>query len=164
MPGPKPKPAAIKLAAGNPGHRPVNSTIPTVEGEPEPPPHLDKEARAEWHRTIADLAAMGLLGQENRTTLAVYCQAWSRMVEAEKHVAKHGVLVPAPRTGVPMVNPHLRIATAAAAEVTKLAAEFGMTPSSRTRVAGKAGASAKASPWDSLDTLTVIDGGKAKAS
>lgn len=80
---------------------------------------------------------MGMLGRENRAPLAIYCQNWARMIDAELHVAEHGVVVAAPRTGVPMHNPHLAIANKAAELVAKIAVEFGMTPSSRTRVSAR---------------------------
>ena len=52
----------------------------------------------------------------------------------------------APKTGVPMQNPALSIANKAMQEMTKLLAEFGMTPSSRSKVAAvfeKAGGKSK---------------------
>ena len=56
------------------------------------------------------------------------------MVAAELHVNEFGAIVAAPRTGVPMQNPHLSIATKAADTVSRVAAELGLTPSSRQRV------------------------------
>ncbi len=158
MVGRKPKPAAMKALAGNPGRRPVDAVVPGVGGDLVPPGHLSGEALDEWRRVTADLSAMGVLGSENRTALAIYCQNWARMVAAERHVNEFGVVVPAPRTGVPMHNPHLAIANRAAEIVAKLAGEFGLTPSSRQRVGSASKPQSPASPWD---TLTVIDGGKA---
>jgi P27 family predicted phage terminase small subunit len=109
-----------------------------VAGKPEPPEHLAGEAREEWARVLLDLAAMGVLGRENRVALAIYCQAWARMVRAERHIAEHGEVVPAPRTGTPMHNPYLSIANRAADTVMKIATEFGLTPSSRSRVGASA--------------------------
>jgi P27 family predicted phage terminase small subunit len=134
MRGRKPKPTELKLVSGNPGKRKIEPRADSLGGVPKAPRFLSREARAEWNRLTADLAAMGVLGRENRATLAIYCQNWARMVAAEMHVNEHGPIVPAPRTGVPMHNPHLAVANRAAGIVAKLAAEFGLTPSSRTRV------------------------------
>ena len=136
--GKKPKPAATRQAEGNRARRPIRVGPDTAAGLPDAPAHLIDEALAEWHRMVPVLDGMGLLGKENRATLAIYCANWARMVEAEAHVSEHGSVVPAPRTGVPMHNPYLSIANKAAELVSKMAAEFGMTPSSRTRVSGQA--------------------------
>jgi P27 family predicted phage terminase small subunit len=157
MRGRKPVPAAIKEAAGNPGRRPIPEHAEPVAGDPEPPPHLTAEAVAEWHRVTADMRAMGTLGREVRSVLAVYCLAWSRMVEAEAHVTKFGAIVTAPRTGVAMHNPHAAVAHRAANTVARLAAELGLTPGSRTRVGAVSPKPEADSPWD---VFTVIDGGK----
>jgi P27 family predicted phage terminase small subunit len=162
MRGRKPKPAALKIAAGNPGKRPIVSGPKALKGRPVPPAHLTGEALAEWRRVVADLVRMGVLGRENRVSLAIYCQNWARMVEAERHVAEHGLMVAAPRTGVPMHNPYLSIAKASAATCSRIAAEFGLTPSSRQRVGAVAAKAAPATGWDALGgpAMTVIDGGK----
>jgi P27 family predicted phage terminase small subunit len=134
MQGRKPKPAALRLVAGNPGRRPIKPEVASAPGMPEPPAYLIPLAIEQWHRSVALMAAIGTLGQENREVLAIYCQAWGRMVEAEDHVSKFGQMVPAPRTGVPMHNPHMAIAYKSAETVSRLAAELGFTPSSRSRV------------------------------
>jgi P27 family predicted phage terminase small subunit len=134
MRGRKPKPTELKLVSGNPGKRKIEPRADSLGGVPKAPRFLSREARAEWNRLTADLAAMGVLGRENRATLAIYCQNWARMVAAELHVNANGPIVPAPRTGVPMHNPYLAVANRAADVVARLASEFGLTPSSRSRV------------------------------
>lgn len=106
---------------------------------------------------IVDLAAMGVLGQENRAALAIYCQNWARWVTAEDHINTHGVIVAAPRTGAPMQNPNVVIANNAADRLIRIAAEFGLTPSSRQRVGIASKQTSEVSAWDMLQ---VIDGGK----
>ncbi|MSP83823.1 MAG: phage terminase small subunit P27 family [Alphaproteobacteria bacterium] len=81
-----------------------------------------------------DPAGSGLLTRDDRALLAAYCVAWSRWVEAERHVAAYGTIVEAPRTGLPMANPHLAIANKAMEQVTKIGSEFGLTPASRARI------------------------------
>lgn len=137
--GRKPRPVELRLVDGNPGKRPVPEVPPPVSGRPKAPAFLKGEARKEWNRCIGLMQEMGTLGKETRAALAVYCKAWQRMLDAEAHVAQHGELVSAPRTGVPMHNPYLAIANQAAATVVRLAAEFGFTPSSRARLGLKDG-------------------------
>ena len=134
--GRKPKPVEIKLVEGNAGKRalPEEAALAKAAGEPEPPPDFRGEHLEEWARVVADLRAMGVLGRENGAVIEIYVRQLLRMREAEAHVAQWGVIVPAPRTGVPMHNPYLSVANAAAKETHRLAAELGLTPSARGRV------------------------------
>ncbi|HEY2837764.1 MAG TPA: phage terminase small subunit P27 family [Pirellulales bacterium] len=134
MRGRKPKPTSVKLLAGNPGHRPLNDSEPVApEGIPECPEFLDDEARAEWMRTCAALKQMDLLSTADRSTLAAFCVAYSRWVAAEKATQKYGTVVKSPN-GFPMKSPYLCIAESALEQMRKLATEFGLTPSSRSRI------------------------------
>jgi P27 family predicted phage terminase small subunit len=135
MRGRKPKPSLIKLLDGNPGKRPVNDREPSVlSGAPDAPDWLDAEAQAEWVRVTADLDAMGLLSRADRPALAAYCTAWSRWVEAEAMVKRFGSIVKSPEKGFPMKSPYLSIADQAMETMRKFLVEFGLTPSSRSRI------------------------------
>ena len=135
MRGRKPKPTALKLLDGNPGKRPLNEREPLMlQGLPEPPEWLDAEARAEWDRIVPELAEMGLLSRADRPALAAYCTAWSRWVEAEAMVKKLGTIVKSPEKGFPMKSPYLSIADQSLETMRKLMVEFGLTPSSRSRI------------------------------
>ena len=65
--------------------------------------------------------------------LALYCQAYGRWVEAEKEAAVHGLVVRT-KSGMLIQNPYLGIANRAAKQTQEFLVEFGMSPSSRTRV------------------------------
>jgi P27 family predicted phage terminase small subunit len=135
MRGRKPKPTLLKVLDGNPGKRPLNDREPQApEGMPERPEWLDAEAQAEWGRVTAELEAMGLLSVVDRAALAAYCTAWSRWVEAEAMVKKFGTIVKSPEKGFPMKSPYLTIADQALETMRKLMVEFGLTPSSRSRI------------------------------
>lgn len=95
----------------------------------EAPAHLSPEARVEWRRVTSNPSVMAELGLRSSADAAIYCQAWARMATAERHVNEHGVIVPAPRTGSPIVNPNLTIAERAAAVIQKAARK----PTSGTR-------------------------------
>jgi P27 family predicted phage terminase small subunit len=125
----------LKLIEGNPGKRPLNDREPTPPAEmPECPEFLDAEARAEWERTAPILAGMNLLTVADRTALAAYCVAYSRWVQAEAQVARFGTIVKSPEKGFPMKSPYLTVADQAMETMRKLMVEFGLTPSSRSRI------------------------------
>ena len=119
----------------NPGKRPLNDREPEpAQGIPVRPDWLDAEAQAEWDRVSAELQVMGLMSLSNRAALAAYCTAWSRWVEAEAMVKKFGMIVKSPEKGFPMKSPYLSIADQALETMRKLMVEFGLTPSSRSRI------------------------------
>ena len=135
MKGRKPKPTLLTMLDGNPGKRPLNEHEPiTLQGVPAAPEWLDDEAKAEWERIIPDLAEMGVLSRADRPALTAYCTAWSRWVEAEGMVRKFGMIVKSPEKGFPMKSPYLSIADQALETMRKLLVEFGLTPSSRSRI------------------------------
>ena len=105
----------------------INPAIPTC------PPHLSTEARREWKRIAPLLKNAGLLTLIDRAALAAYCQLWSRWSSAENNILTNGVIIPAP-SGYPIVNPALSIANSSMKLMVKFLGEFGMSPSSRTRV------------------------------
>jgi P27 family predicted phage terminase small subunit len=100
---------------------------------PRCPGHLGPEAKREWRRLAPQLARLGLLSKINREALALFCQAWARWVEAEEALKRYGVMVKSPN-GFPMQSPYLAVANKAMEQMRALLAEFGMSPSSRTRV------------------------------
>jgi P27 family predicted phage terminase small subunit len=109
---------------------------------PAPPRELSAEARREWRRVASDLAARGLLSGIDRAALAAYCQSYGRWITAEIALAKmdsldpvtSGLLIKA-KNGTAIPNPLIGIANTAASAMVRFAAEFGMTPSARARVA-----------------------------
>jgi P27 family predicted phage terminase small subunit len=134
MAGRKPKPTAAKQLAGNPGKRPLNRNEPKFGGVPKCPPHLDKAAKAEWKRVSKELEAVGLLTSVDRAALAAYCSAWSRWVDAEQNIQKFGTVIKSPKSGFPIQNPYVSVANTALDQMRKFLVEFGMTPSSRSRI------------------------------
>lgn len=134
MRGRKPKPAAVKRAEGNPGKRRVGREAAAAsKGLPSCPAHLSPAAKAEWRRVAGQLPA-GLVGQLDRAALAAYCQHYGRWVAAEKQLASEGDLVVSPN-GHLVQSPWLAIAAKSAERMLKVAAELGLTPVARTRLA-----------------------------
>ncbi len=135
--GRKPTPTALKLVKGNPGKRPLNAAEPKPAPKiPDPPDHLPvkSEARKEWFRISKQLHELGLLTEIDRAALAAYCVAWGRWVEAEEQLTKYGTVIKSPDKGWLVQSPYLSIANRAMDQMAKLLAEFGMSPSSRSRV------------------------------
>ena len=144
-PGTKPKPTHLKLIEGNRGKRPLNrKEAKTIPALPDPPPHLTADALEEWHRVASWLHKIGLLSEVDRAALAAYAQAYGRWVQAERAIAKMaekdqltGGLMIKTSNGNAIQNPLVGTANKAAADMMRYAAEFGMTPSARSRIAAQ---------------------------
>ena len=99
---------------------------------------------------IKRLSPLGLFTELDRAALAGYCTAWARYVEAEEALKKFGTVIMSPNK-IPMQSPYLSIANRAMDQMLKFLIEFGMTPSSRTRVtAAKQADEESRSKWGGL--------------
>lgn len=139
MRGRKPKPIAMKKLAGNPGKRPLGDVPqpPVPDYTPYVPRHLNEAAKREWRRMVKLLMELNLYTEVDRAALAMYCQAWGRWVEAERKLAEadNGLVLISCNTGNLYQNPWLHVANRAWEQMRKILAEFGLTPSSRSRLA-----------------------------
>lgn len=133
MRGRKPTPTALKIVHGNPGKRalPVDEPIPPAGADA--PDWLSPLAAEHWPTIARQLADAGVLTVMDAPALALYCEAFARWKQASDHVLKHGQVVKSP-TGVLKQSPYLLIANKAHDQMAKMLIEFGMTPSSRSRV------------------------------
>ena len=137
MRGPAPKPTHLKILEGNPGKRQLNLDEPKPRPvTPTCPSWLTDEAKREWKRLVPELERLGLLTIIDRGALATCCQAYGRMVEAEKFLQRaaktgftyktdSGYLVPFPQVG---------IAQKYAQQYRTFLALFGLSPADRTRL------------------------------
>jgi P27 family predicted phage terminase small subunit len=99
----------------------------------ECPPELGPVARQEWDRLALELTALGRLTSLDRGPLAVYCTANAAWLEAVDALQKYGTMMKSPN-GHPIQSPHVSIATKQAEIMIRIAAEFGFTPASRSRM------------------------------
>jgi P27 family predicted phage terminase small subunit len=142
--GRKPVPTQLKILRGNPGKRSLNKDEPKFSPKcPKPPTWLTLEARAEWRRVVPELDAKGLLATIDRGQLASYCSWWSIYVDAIREIQKNGLTTMAIETTSidgyvifvrPTKNPAIIVARDASEKVRQFGTEFGLSPSSRTRL------------------------------
>ena len=134
MAGRKPIPTHLKLIRGNPGRRPLpENEAQLPAGIPDPPKHLKGRAKKEWDRITPELSRAGLLTKIDGTALAAYCDCFAQWAEASTKIKKTGMVVKGER-GEPIINPFLKISNAAVDRLRQFLVEFGMTPSSRSKV------------------------------
>src|SRR5262245_59243797 len=134
MRGRRPKPTRLKVLAGNPGKRPLNESEPRPEPVvPERPLELGEVARREWDRLAAELGTLRITTNLDRGALAAYCGAYALWAEAMEAIQKYGSMIKSP-SGFPVQSPYLAIANRQTEIMMRIAAEFGTTPASRSRI------------------------------
>lgn len=144
--GPKPLPANVHMLRGNASKLPAGKLQDAVcppAAIPTAPDHLSPEALEEWARVTPLLLDLGLITEIDRAAIAAYCQAYGRWVRAEKTIARlngegggdgHAGEVDVTPSGYRQISVHEQRSNRAQEIMGKYMAEFGMTPSSRSRV------------------------------
>ncbi|MDY0748516.1 phage terminase small subunit P27 family [Paucibacter sp. R3-3] len=160
--GRKALPANVHLLRGNPSKLSAADLTDGLQPEveiPGCPKHLLPEARKEWRRIAPELERYGLISKLDRSALALYCQAWARLVWSEEQLARamgiaetrraeaeargeewkggDGMTIPTPG-GHMTYSPHWVIANKAAQQVQTFLAEFGLSPATRGKVSTSA--------------------------
>lgn len=126
-------PNALKIAAGNPGKRPISDDEPMPTGKPTCPRWLGREAKDEWRRVMRAMPG-GMITTVDRASLAAYCQAWAEFAEAAKlfeSVEDHCYTT---ANGNRLLRPESLVMQRAHERMTKLAGQFGFTPSARANM------------------------------
>ncbi len=134
MRGGRSKPTELKLMQGT--QRPSRSKKDEPKPKPakmRPPSHLTGPAKKEWARMAAKLHPLGLLTEIDVPALELYCETYARWLDAKDKVTEKGAVL-VTSNGNLVQNPYLAVANKSQDQMLKILAEFGMTPSSRTRV------------------------------
>ena len=131
-----PVPFMIRRLRGNPGKRALRPPVePSVLPKcPEPPAWLHDYAKQEWWRVAPELHVLSLLSSVDVACLSAYCMSFAMWREAAEQLADESLLSET-RAGQPCRNPLVKVARDAAADMMRYAAEFGLTPVARTRLA-----------------------------
>jgi P27 family predicted phage terminase small subunit len=96
------------------------------------PRSLSPKARAHWKRLAAVLQPLGLLSPADRDAFITLTENLAIIDTARAELAKSGLVVLV--RGKPASNPYLVVLRNAENQAVRLFTEFGLTPSSRTRV------------------------------
>lgn len=160
MKGRKPLPTNLKVIRGTAQPCRLN------EKEPRPvklqkltaPKTLSDAARKHWRSVARKLEKCGVLTVMDQDALALYCELYAQWVDANAMVQKKGMVIadaryrhkqsdPGQPVTVPVLSPYFRASLKLADQMKQLLGEFGMTPSSRTRIR-----SDKDAPDDEFET------------
>ena len=157
MKGPPRTPTKLKLLRGTlkAGTTAANEVQPAIS-LPECPSHLGEIAKAEYDRVGKELYTLGLLTKLDKALLAGYAEAYADWVDASgRCVGPNGKDLKVLKTGEKLTydaagniiersggnyfeNPYYSIKKRSAEQMHKFGTEFGLSPSSRARLSGKA--------------------------
>lgn len=145
--GRPPKPTALKVIAG------TDQPCRMRDDEPKPkadrirkPTGMSRKAHKYWNKIEPMLMDCRVLTNIDTVALAMLCTSIAEMFELQKQLDDTGMLIKG-RGGIPVISPLFRALRAKQADVHKMLVEFGMTPSSRTRV-GTVGEKESKDEWD----------------
>ena len=110
---------------------------------------LEPEAKKEWRRLSKQLEQLGVLTELDMASFAAYCQAYARYKEAEEFITQHGSIVKTP-SGYWQQVPQVAQAQTYSKIMLRLAEQFGLTPSARSRIIAGGGDSAPADEMEEL--------------
>lgn len=133
MRGRKPKPKHLKLLDGERKDR-IN------QNEPQPktinlscPRHLGKEARKYWRKEAPKLQRLGLLTEIDSAAFELLCEVYGNWKEYKAMLKETGIAIRTPN-GALQLSPAAIMVNRSYDQYKKICVEFGMTPSSRSRI------------------------------
>jgi P27 family predicted phage terminase small subunit len=136
-PGPKPKPAEIAEAQGNPGHRPLAKTpaaVPQLEGAA--PEWLSERGRQIWADMLQRFRPLPYVKSTDHGVLARYCDHVDRWLRLRAKVEEQGEAYETKSRHGDMlrVNPHFRAMMAIEEKMATIEDRFGLTPAARQSI------------------------------
>ena len=130
----KPLPTALKVFRNTDRADQLNEFEPMPDSDKiAPPDNLSKPALKYWDHVVEQLKSAGIMTNLDNHALGMYCEAYARWVEANDKISEHGMVIKAP-SGYPVQSPYLSISNRAFEQMRAMLSEFGMTPSSRSRI------------------------------
>ena len=134
MAGRKPLPTHLKLVKGTARPHRLNKDEPRPSvAQPEAPAHLDERAKAKFVAMAEMLARHGVMTELDAGALARYAVIWCRWIDAEAEIKRRGPVVKTEGGNV-IQNPFLAVANKCLLQMAQIENEFGLTPSSRSRI------------------------------
>ena len=138
MPRQKPKPRKVRELEGNPSKRPLPVEPEMADlRDSDPPKHLCRYGKEEWRRVMGAIPD-GLVTAADIGALSAMCAKYGRWRKAYARLLALGDGdVIETKTGYCLPHPLVAIEQKSCKDYLAAAAEFGLTPSARTRVSVK---------------------------
>lgn len=125
----------MKVLRGTVDTRTVNPHEPQV-GVDElqfMPGELSEVAQKHWAKIRPMLVESGIAGNSDRMSLMMLCDAWAEYLDIQEKVRKTGPVIKG-ANGHPVKSPWFEASNQSFEKVRRMLVEFGMTPSSRSKI------------------------------
>jgi len=139
--GPKPEPAAVKIAKGNSGRRRIGKDPETNGGAAapagiQPPPWLSNGALKIWQTLVPNLALKNLMSQDYAQTFGRYCEAFAEWLACKVVVEQQGrsYSITTESGTVVRTRPEWNMMQALDKTLERAEANFGLNPAERQRI------------------------------
>ena len=139
--GPRPTPKAILKLRGSRRDGYLPDQPEAAPGTPVKPDYLEKDASAMWDQLVPQLLKLGVLSNIDGVILAELCEAWADLRACKRFVKKHGRTYKVTKiqfgkvvTEGSKLWPQTREIAHLRTFILRSCAEFGLSPSSRTRL------------------------------
>lgn len=137
MKGRKPLPNQLKRVLGDGVHdsggRLIGNEPQPQPGVPDCPRTLKGPEKKAWQMFAQELESMGVATKADRAALVMLSQCWSQLEELAQAIRAEGTIITLPN-GIKTQNAALKTYREVAKFTLSLLAEFGLTPSSRSRI------------------------------
>jgi P27 family predicted phage terminase small subunit len=97
------------------------------------PEGLSEGAAKQWASIRPRLVDAGIANNFDKEALMQLCEWTATLIEATQGMRRTGILIKG-ANGHPVRSPYLAVVNEAQVHVTRLLTEFGMTPSSRSKI------------------------------
>lgn len=134
----KPKPTALKVLAGNPGRRPLNTREPQLTpGIPDKPTWFGMHASDEWDRLTEGMEAQRVFTKKDLGILVAICTAyeqWRECLEIIKVLGRSYTVEDMGGNTHYKLRPEVVRYETALTQYKSFLTEIGFTPSSRSKI------------------------------
>jgi P27 family predicted phage terminase small subunit len=138
MASPKPKPTHLKLLTGNPGKRKLNKNEPCAASSlPHPPSWLTARAKAIFRLLVKRIDGMGYASSSHTESLGLCAWRLDQVEQCEAVIRTEGMTYGTETMGGSTMwrsRPEVALQSEAARHAQSLLCEFGLTPSSASKV------------------------------
>lgn len=146
----KPLPTNLKILKGTDRPSRINKAEPKPKSDKVTMPStLSPAAKKVWKQVSGHLKEAGILTNLDQPALVLYCEAFAKWKEANDYLVKNGPLYKT-KNGHIQPSPFISICGRYFDQCKNMMTEFGMTPSSRTKVKTTKAGEESDDPWDKL--------------
>ena len=154
MAGRRPKPKALKEAAGNPGKRPINQDEPEFEQllNIDPPDWIEDEIAIQcWQHYCPLLCSSGVMTLADIHNLEMFCIAYATWRHSIALAGREITILQ--ENGTLKKNPALSAANESFKQLQSIGALMGLDPANRTKIVVPGGGKPKDNKFEAMMRL-----------